>query len=84
MPEKLMTELIIGSCLKKLLKRSISVDTIRMLMFWYIQCSKQEICIKWGNETSGCFPISNGVRQDGILSPTLFFIYMYDLSLSVI
>ena len=46
-------------------------------MFWY---SKQEICIKWGNETSTCFTISNGVRQGGILSPTLFSIYIDDLS----
>ena len=49
-----------------------------MLMFWY---SKQEICIKWGNETSTCFIISNGVRQGGILAPTLFSIYMDDLSI---
>ena len=56
---------------KKLLKRSISVIIVRILMFWY---SKQEICIKWGNETSTCFTITNGVRQGGILSPTLFSI----------
>ena len=47
------------------------------MLFWY---SKQEICIKWGNETSSCFTISNGVRQGGILSPVLFSIYMDDLS----
>ena len=46
-------------------------------MFWY---SKQEICIKWGNETSSCFTISNGVRQGGTLSPVLFSIYIHDLS----
>ena len=62
---------------KKLLKRSISVIIVRIPMFWY---SKQEICIKWGNETSTCFTITNGVRQGGILSPTLFSIYMDDLS----
>ena len=62
---------------KKLLKRSNSVIIVRILMFWY---SKQEICIKWGNETSTCFTITNGVRQGGILSPTLFSIYMDDLS----
>ena len=62
---------------KKLLKRSISVIVIRILMFWY---SKQEICIKWGSETSICFTISNGVRQGGILSATLISFYMDDLS----
>ena len=62
---------------KKLLKRGISVVIVRILLFWY---SKQEICIKWGNETSSCFTISNGVRQGGILSPVLFSIYMDDLS----
>ena len=62
---------------KKLLKRGISVVIVRILLFWY---SMQEICIKWGNETSSCFTISNGVRQGGILSPVLFSIYMDDLS----
>ena len=61
---------------KKLLIRGISVIIVRILLFWY---SKQEICIKWGNETSSCFTISNGVRQGGILSPVLFSIYMDDL-----
>ena len=36
--------------------------------------------MKWGNETSSCFTISNGVRQGGILSPVLFSICMDDLS----
>ena len=61
---------------QKLLIRGISVIIVRVLLFWY---SKQEICIKWGNETSSCFTISNGVRQGGILSPVLFSIYMDDL-----
>ena len=48
-----------------------------MLMFWY---SKQEVCIRLGTEMSSYFNISNGVRQGGILSPSLFAIYMDDLS----
>ena len=47
------------------------------LTFWY---SKQEVCIRWGTEMSSYFNISNGVIQGGILSPSLFAIYMDDLS----
>ena len=43
-----------------------------MLMFWY---TKQELCIRWGAEMSPYFTISNGVRQRGILSPSLFAVY---------
>ena len=46
-------------------------------MFWY---SKQKISIKWGNETSTSFTITNGVRLGSIVSPTLFSIYIGDLS----
>ena len=48
-----------------------------MLMYWY---TKQELCIRWGAEMSPYFTISNGVRQGGILSPSLFAVYMDDLS----
>ena len=48
-----------------------------MLMFWY---SKYEVCIRWGTEMSPYFNISNGERQGGILSPSIFAIYMDDLS----
>ena len=48
-----------------------------MLMYWY---TKQELCIRWGAEMSTYFTISNEVRQGGILSPSLFAVYMDDLS----
>ena len=48
-----------------------------MLMFWY---TMQELCIRWGAEMSPYFTISNGVRQGGILSLSLFAVYMDDLS----
>ena len=63
--------------LRKLLKRSVSIIVVRMLLFWY---SKQVVCIRWGTELSSYFNISNGVRQGGILSLSLFAIYMDDLS----
>ena len=74
---KLMIASTIGHCLKKLLKRFITGIVVRLLMFWYF---KQEVCIKWGTEMSSYFNITNVVRQGGILSPSLFTIYMDDLS----
>ena len=63
---------------RKLLNRSIHILIVRMLMYWY---TKQELCIRWGAEMSPYFTISNGVRQGGILPPSLFAVYMDDLSL---
>ena len=62
---------------RKLLNRSIHILIVRMLMYWY---TKQELCIRLGAEMSPYFTISNGVRQGGILSPSLFAVYMDDLS----
>ena len=68
---KPMVVLITGHCLENystdLLNRHIL--TVRMLMYWH---TKQELCIRWGAEMSPYFTISNGVRQGGILSPSLF------------
>ena len=62
---------------KTLLDRSVHILVVRLLMFWY---TRQELCIKWGAEISSFFTISNGVRQGGIFSPSLFAVYMDDLS----
>ena len=62
---------------RKLLNRSVHILIVRMLMYWY---TKQELCIRWGAEMSPYFTIFNGVRQGGILSPSLFAVYMDDLS----
>ena len=41
---------------------------------------KQTVCVKWGRCISEYFSTSNGVRQGGILSPKLFYVYVDDLS----
>ena len=39
--------------------------------------SNQLCHVKWGDETSASFSISNGVKQGGVISPLLFSLYMY-------
>ena len=57
--------------------RGVSPNVIRVLRFWY---SQQTSYVKWGNQSSPPFSITNGVRQGSLLSPLLFNIYMYELS----
>ena len=39
------------------------------------------MCVRWANSTSPDFLVGNGVKQGGIISPILFNICMYDLSI---
>ena len=61
----------------KLLRRDVPGRFVKLLLFWY---SSQQICVRWGNCTSSFFTVTNGVRQGGILSPTLYNVYVDDLS----
>ena len=58
-----------------MLNRGVPVVLIRILLY-----RTQTFCIKWGSTTSDFFNVSNCVRQDGILFPYLFIVYIDDLS----
>ena len=53
--------------------RKICPIVLRLLMNMYIN---QQIQVKWNNMISPTCTISNGVKQAGCMSPTLFSIYL--------
>jgi len=57
----------------KLLSIGVPVHFINILRNWY---SKLISHVRWGNTLSKDFKISCGIRQGGILSPTLFNLYV--------
>ena len=57
----------------RLLERDLPVHLARFLLSWY---KDQRMSVRWMNSFSGSFPVSNGVRQGGVLSPILFTIYI--------
>ena len=66
--------------LDKLLNRGVPLCLVRLLMFWF---SNQDYIVKWNNLHSNSFKVTNGVRQEGILSPRLFAVYVDALSKSL-
>ena len=38
--------------------------------------TNQKLRVKWANEFSSEFSVSNGVKQGGVISPLLFCVYM--------
>ena len=61
----------------KLMYSGISLLIVRILVFWY---QTQQLRIKRGWFNFTFFSISNGVRQEGILSPKIFALYMNGLT----
>ena len=53
--------------------RKICPTVLRLLMNMYIN---QQIQVKWNNMISQTCTISNGVKQEGCMSSTLFSIYL--------
>ena len=41
--------------------------------------TQQQVCVRWGGNTTHTVSISNGVKQGGVLSPVLFTVYMGEL-----
>ena len=60
----------------KLLNRGICPRTVRLLLNMY---TKQKLQVKWNNNLSCTFDVTNGVRQGGVLSPLLFSVYVDEL-----
>ncbi len=62
--------------IKFLLKCNLSHRLLRLLAVIYTQ---QILNVKWKATTGNYFEVSNGVKQGGVLSPTLFAVYVDDL-----
>ena len=54
--------------------RKIPPLVIRLIMEMY---EKQSMAVRWNNEYSDSFGVSNEVKQGGVLSPILTCIYIY-------
>ncbi len=61
---------------KCLLKHNILPRLLCLLAVMYTQ---QKMNVKWKARTCNYVDVSNGVKHDGVLSPTLFAAYVDDL-----
>ena len=53
----------------KLIKRGIPVAVVKLIEGWY---TDQTLRVKWGGQLSEPVHVSNGIRQGGVFSPSLF------------
>ena len=61
---------------KKLLDNGLPVIFIRLLIFMY---KHQKANVRWGNDLSDSFGMTNGVKQGAVLSAILYCFYSNDL-----
>ena len=61
---------------QKLIVRNVPMWFVRLFVYWYTQ---QNMQIRWGRCYSSLFSITYGVRQDSILSPYFFAVYIDDI-----
>jgi hypothetical protein len=61
-----------------LLQRGLCARVCKLLALLYTQ---QAMCVRWRRHTSEKFRVRNGVKQGGVLSPTLFCVYYDELLL---
>lgn len=57
-------------------ERGVPSAYLKLLLYWY-RC--QRASVRWSQSESEPFPIQNGVRQGGNLSPLLFNVYIDEL-----
>ena len=58
---------------QKLIDRNIPLYIVRLLIFWH---QNQELYVRWNNQLSNAFHVTNGIKQGGIISPPLLNVYM--------
>ena len=62
---------------RKLIDRGIPLYIVKIMSYWY---AEQKLCVKWGQNYSDKFKITNGVRQGSVISPLLYNVYIDQLS----
>ena len=65
-----------GKLFSKLVKKGVPPIYIRLLLKMY---EKQQANVLWNGILSNTFPVRNGVKQEAVLSPILYCIYIDDL-----